>query len=237
MIPIIAVVAIFSLFTSVSVRMESYQGEIPHHKILTAEDFKDGRIISGSELAEETFWLQINKRLPPYLFRLLPDATVKDNQGAHNPSHRVGRIEISTGNPLRLIQSIEIRTQADASAFRRYFTVMDVNFDGFLDFAVIDEFGAKWGRQKYWLFDPHSRRYITNSLTEELHRLTHNGIALHPETKELEVRQFPEEIPRPKVMSDRYKIVKGHLVLKEIEELKNTPNGMKLVRKKVRGRL
>jgi hypothetical protein len=30
---------------------------------------------------------------------------------------------------------------------------LHVKFDGYLDLAVLNEFGAKWGRYKYWLWD------------------------------------------------------------------------------------
>jgi len=192
----------------------------------------------GAELEEETFWLQVNKKLPPYKFRLIPDAAVKDNSGANNPPHRVGRIEISTEKSPTPIQTIEVSTHAGVSNFRNGFTVIDVNLDGYLDIAVLDEFGAKWGRQNYWLFDKRSGRYVTNSLTKELCRITHNGIVPHPETKEIEVAHFPEQTPRPGKVSERYKIVRGHLVLTRTEEIRSTSKGLRIfIRKRVNGKM
>jgi len=210
----------------------------PGQKILTADDFKNRMITRGAELEEETFWLQVNKKLPPYKFRLIPDAAVKDNSGANNPPHRVGRIEISTEKSPTPIQTIEVSAHAGVSNFRSSFTVIDINLDGYLDIAVLDEFGAKWGRQNYWLFDKRSGRYVTNSLTKELYRITHNGIVPHPETKEIEVAHFPALIPRPGKVNERYKIVNGHLVLTRKEEIRSTSKGLRVfTRKRVNGKM
>src|SRR5215472_17122881 len=154
----IAAIAILFLFSSAYGRTASDQSQTQNtgQKILTADDFKDRMMIRGAELEEETFWLLVNKKLPPYKFRLIPDAAVKDNSGANNHPHRVGRIEISTEKSPTPIQTIEVSTRAGASNFRNSFTVIDVNLDGYLDIAVLDEFGAKWGRQNYWLFDKRS---------------------------------------------------------------------------------
>src|SRR5262249_21113136 len=210
----------------------------PGQKILTADDFKNRMITRGAELEEETFWLQVNKKLPPYKFRLIPDAAVKNNSGANNPPHRVGRIEISTEKSPTPIQTIEVSAHAGVSNFRSSFTVIDINLDGYLDIAVLDEFGAKWGRQKYWLFDKRSGRYVNNLLTRELYRITHNGIEPHPETKEIEVMQFPEETPRPGTVSERYKIVNGHLVLIRKEEIRSTSKGLRIfIWKRVNGKM
>jgi hypothetical protein len=212
------------------------QTQNPDRKILTAEDFEDVTIIRGSGREEETFWLQINKKLPPYQFRLIPDPTVNEPMGAY--PHRVGRIEISTGTPPTLIQTIDVITRAWINVFTARFKAIDINLDSFLDIAVLDDYGAKWGRQKFWLFDKRSGRFITNSLTEELHRITHNGIETHPETKEIEVSHFPEATPRPAKVSETYKIVKGHLVLMRAEEIKSTSSGLKVfIRKRVRGKM
>ena len=207
-------------------------------KILTADDFKNGRLIGGSPLEQETFWMQVGGNLAPYRFTLIPDKTVRDKPGAANPSHRVGRIVVSAADSDTILQVIEIYTRADASLFRALFRAVDVNLDGYLDIAVVDEFGAKWGRQKYWLYDAKRSRFITNSLTRELYRIAHNGIEPHPETNEIEVHHFPEQIPRPAKVAERYKIVKGHLLLVGSEEIRDSSGGLRLFfKKRIKGRM
>jgi len=228
----------FPAFAQGQTASDRSQTQNPDQRILTAEDFKNGRIIHGSGRVEETFWLQINKNFPPYQFRLIPDAAVNESPETGTLPHRVGRIEISTGNPPALIQTIDVSANASVSMFTAHFTAIDINFDSFLDIAVLDDFGAKWGRQKYWLFDKRSGRFITNSLTEELHRITNNGIESHPETKEIEVWHFPEPTPRPGAVSETYKIVNGHLVLIRAEEIRSTSGGLKVfIRKRVNGKM
>src|SRR5262245_4050618 len=117
------------------------QTQNPAQRILTAEDFEKVRIIRGSGRDEETFWLQINKKLSPYQFRLIPDAAVNESPKRATLLHRVGRIEISTGTPPALIQTIDVSTHASISMFTAYFTAVDINLDSFLDIAVLDDFG------------------------------------------------------------------------------------------------
>jgi len=196
------------------------------------------RLISYDVYCSHRYFIPVLFRVRSNSERLIPDAAVKDNSGANNPPHRVGRIEISTEKSPTPIQTIEVSTRAGVSNFRNSFSVIDVNLDGYLDIAVLDEFGAKWGRQNYWLFDKRSGRYVTNSLTKELCRITHNGIVPHPETKEIEVAHFPALIPRPGKVSERYKIVNGHLVLTRKEEIRSTSKGLRVfTRKRVNGKM
>ena len=204
--------------------------QAPGEKLLTAEDFEKFRIIDeGHDLDEETFWLQISKDLPPYKIRLVPIGSKEESLGADNPEHRVARIEISTGSPLRIVQTIDVDTRTAAIGFRDFFRVTDINFDGYLDIAVVDEFGAKWVRQKFWLFDKDSRRFITNSLTADLYRLTDNKIDLHPETREITVSNL--RVP-PAIQSRTYKVGEEHLELVGIEAIEPTDTGIRIYKKR-----
>jgi hypothetical protein len=176
-------------------------------KILTAADFNEGR----REGATNDFWLQIHPQHSPLHLRL----TVA--QGS-------GRIEIS---PSR--QTLSIKTQLDASNFVRLFTVVDVNFDGYLDLAAVTAAGAQWGRLHCWIYEPKTRRYVTSALTRELALLTHNGIAANAATKELIVSQFPPATPRPGTLSETYQIANGHLLLVKREFIRETRAGLEVV--------
>jgi len=202
----------------------------PGEEILTAEDFEEFRMIEGPQMDEETFWLKISDKLPPYQFRIIPLAPEKPRPEGAFSEHPVGRIEISTGSPLRLVQTIQVDTLFDASELRHGFQAMDINFDGYTDIAVVDEGGAKWVRQKFWLFDQKTGRFITNSLTDDLHRLSDNGLDLDENNKEITAKQLTVT---PGIQSRIYRIKNGHLELVGWEETEPTDTGMRIFVKRL----
>src|SRR5262245_10472664 len=111
----------------------------PIEEILTAEDFDEFRMIDGPQMDEETFLLDVSDRLPPFQFRIIPLAAEKPRPENEFSQHPVGRIEISTGDPVRLVQTIKVDTLRDADELRHGFQVMDINFDGYADIAVVDD--------------------------------------------------------------------------------------------------
>jgi hypothetical protein len=98
--------------------------------------------------------------------------------------------------------------------FTQQFQAKDINFDGYLDIATLDDYGAKWSGFNYWLFDKRSGRFITNSLTTELRTLEFNEMTLYPETKEIHTTQIPSVCLAKKI----HKVVNGRLVLMYSEE-------------------
>jgi hypothetical protein len=202
----------------------------PDEEILTAEDFEDFRMIEGPQMDEETFLLKVSDKLPPYQFRIVPLPPKKDRAEDEWAEHPVGRIEISAGDPLRVVQTIQVDTRADAGDLRHFFQVMDINFDGYLDVAVVDDWGAKWVRQKFWLFDQKTGRFITNSLTDDLHRLGDNGLDLDENNKEITAKQLTVT---PGIQSRIYRIKNGHLELVGWEETEPTDTGMRIFVKRL----
>jgi hypothetical protein len=82
------------------------------------------------------------------------------------PSH-AGDIEVAScqdGKRLQLLPIIAYQ----ALNFGASFQVDDFNFDGYLDFSVLTEFGAKFGSRSYWVYDPDSGLFVQNELTREL---------------------------------------------------------------------
>lgn len=74
-------------------------------------------------------------------------------------------------------QTLPFRTEMqDLTLMRCWFTVMDVNFDGYLDIAAVTDFGAKWQRKHYWVFDKRTGKYTGNRLTRQLGKLAANTI-------------------------------------------------------------
>ena len=181
-----------------------------------------GRVVHGTESEELTLRVQIGKRTPAYRFRLV--ATPGTNESS--PFECLARIEIS--NSVSVVQTIETHTSVGCGLFGEHFATVDINFDGFLDIAVLDDFGAKWGSHQYWMFDQRSGRYVSNALTNELRQLAHNGIEFRRKTKDIEVTYFPEQIRQPKVLREVYRVDGGHLVLIRIEEIRASAKGLRL---------
>ena len=194
-------------------------------KVLTAEDFiydhGANQIDRGSGREEVSFLIEINPELPPYRFRLIPDPSALANcddprwsDRCREDHPRVGWIEISTNGDPAILQTIEVGSYAWASMFTRRFQAKDINFDGYLDIAVLDGYGAKWSSYNYWLFDKRSGHFITNSLTRELRKLNFNEMTLYPETKEIHTTHLPSVCFGKKI----HKVVDGRLVLMYSEE-------------------
>ena len=154
--------------------------------------------------------VQVSPKLPAYRFVLTPDFA--DNNSPGGPQH-IGRIDIFKGNSKQVLQSIDVEG-AHGSWFTESFHPVDINFDGYLDFAVVYEVGGKYSRESYWLFEPGSGRYITNALTAELRELTYRELTLEPQKKEIRLAHFIG------VCLDSWEIFRvenGHLILMESE--------------------
>jgi hypothetical protein len=215
----------------------SAQGKESHghdQKALTAEDFKDGKANPKDGSQAVTFLIQINGKLPPYKIRVIPDLTDHSSGGKDPRLHHVGRIVISSEMPSSKDQVIEVETFAVSDMLVRFFKAEDINFDGYLDIAVVNEYGAKWGRYKYWLFDKKSGRFVTNRLTRKLGELSYNTIDLNSNARKIKIGFFYGVCPQ----SRTYRILKGELVLMEAEERECEMNGAKvLIKRRINGKL
>lgn len=147
----------------------------------------------------------------------------------------VGRIDIFAGNSSKVLQSIDVEG-TDPHWFQESFHTLDINFDGYQDFAVVYEVGGKWSSDSYWLFDPRSGRYITNALTAELKELMPLELKVDAQKKEIRISFFSGPCPSS---FEIYRIENGHLVLMESEIHSATKPGRCLVekRKRIDGKL
>ncbi len=154
--------------------------------------------------------IQVSPKLPPYRFVLTPDLVTDDSsQGTRH----IGQIEVFKGNSKMALQSLDVEG-SDPDWFIKSFHPVDINFDGYLDFAVLYEVGGKWSSESYWLFDPGSGRFVTNALTADLRQLNHNGLTLHPKKKEIRIALF---IGVCLNSFEIFRVENGHLVLLESE--------------------
>jgi hypothetical protein len=164
--------------------------------------------VLGSNVVERV--VHVSSKLPSYRFVLTPDFAA---HRATLDADAIGRIDISLKNSKTVMQTIAVET-SDASWLTTTFHTLDINFDGYEDFAVMHVTGGKWHSESYWLFDPGSGRYITNALTAELRQLEHNGLTLDPRKREVRIQHFIGVCTNS---FEIYRVENGHLVLMESE--------------------
>lgn len=141
--------------------------------------------------------VQINTEVPDYVFFLTPDSVSISSEYLNS----------------RQVVQIEQEWPTDPA---ENFTVHDINFDGYLDFAIAERGGAKWGIYHYWVFDKSSGQFISNWLTEKLGQFKHNGIYPKAESKEIRVDYL---IAGEGLASESYKIEGDRLILVETVDM------------------
>src|SRR5262245_629264 len=205
--------------------------QTPGQQVLTAEDFKERKVDFDSSLEAKTFLIQINRTLPPYQIRLIPDLSSYNSSKEYLRPVHVGQIVIQ--KPASKAQTIEVEAIAGGKMFLGYFKAEDINFDGYLDLAILNEFGAKWVKYKYWLFDKKTGRFVANRLTGKLGRLSYSNIDLNSKTKEIKIGFFYGVCPQ----SRTYHILNGGLVLTEVEERECEADGSKIrIKRRINGK-
>lgn len=150
----------------------------------TSEDFSQNRVprCSGNPAGTGpiTLLVQIGPQLPPYQFTLISNPV----PSAPGVAHSIGRIEISKPGASAPLQTIEARSIWDYGLCD-FFSASDVNFDGYLDISFVREGGGKWGSRDYFVFDPHSGRFVANDFARQLGQVRENGIQLDAKAREI----------------------------------------------------
>lgn len=113
--------------------------------------------IIGLVPKEQTIQAVIDPRRPPYQIRI-----VGMKEG--DLGYKVGRVEITrTGDHPRLIQTIRLDVDHSQHPYRdaEYFTVADINGDGYQDIQILIWYGAT-GNSGYdiWLYDPRTEVFV-----------------------------------------------------------------------------
>lgn len=120
-----------------------------------------------------------------------------------------GEIEVAQCSDGRRLQLLTIMASQPIN-FSATFTTSDVDFDGYLDFSVLAEYGGTFGAQSWWLYDPASGRFVQNELTRELRKLGNNGYHLDPRKHEIIIESLLANCPS---LVDRYHLEGDHLVM------------------------
>ena len=128
--------------------------------------------------------------------------------GSSNDDVHAGDIEVSRCSDGRRLQLLAISAGQPIN-FGRTFRASDVNFDGYLDFSVLGEFGAKWGRQLWWVYEPARGRFVRNELTTELGQLRNNGYQIDSKRHEIRIQSLMAGCPS---LETRYHLEGTHLI-------------------------
>jgi hypothetical protein len=103
----------------------------------------------------------------------------------------------------------EITEATQPIDFAATFGASDINFDGYLDFSVLGEFGAKFGSQLWWIYEPATSSFVQNELTRELGELRTNGYQIAPKKHEIIAESLMAGCPS---LVTRYRVVDNHLI-------------------------
>jgi len=120
-----------------------------------------------------------------------------------------GDIEVARCSDGRRLQLLAIMASQPIN-FPATFATSDINFDGYLDFSVLAEFGATFGAQSWWIYDPASGRFVQNELTRQLRKLGNNGYHLDPKKREIIIEGLLAICP---ALVDRYRLEGDRLVM------------------------
>jgi len=196
-------------------RLRQTRGE----KVVTADDFLKGRVERGSG-KELTLRVSIRTGLPPYTIRIVPNPAATSVSG--NTPQNAGRIEISKDGSNTIDQTIDVESFGDGAMLVNYFTMEDINFDGYLDIGTLYEFGAKWGAYNFLVFDPPSGRFISNDFTRQLEGIKANKRKLDPEHKTIHFSFLTAGEGR---IGETYEVANGTLILTLFEDRRKSKDG------------
>jgi hypothetical protein len=201
---------------------------------LTVFGPKDSLNQAGLELENKDLRVRVNAKGPDLHVQVAPDLSWKQTT---NAAQRVGWIRVFSCEDGSLLQSLEVESLAGPELFLRFFQVGDINFDGYVDVAVLSESGAQWGRQQWWVFSPAEGKFISNEFTEAIGKVTANGLVLDPEKRQVLAGHLTQ-LTGCGDTKDIYGVEQDRLVEVHAEEVAVSPRGCTLTtRDRVNGQM
>jgi hypothetical protein len=150
---------------------------------------------------------------------------------------RVGWIRVFSCETGAWVQSLEIESSSSPEQFLRWFEARGVNFDGYLDIAVVREFGAKWGRQTWWVFSPALGKFVSDEFTKALGQVSANGLVLDAARRDI-IAGHLTSLTGCGATRDIYHVEQGRLVPIHKEDISLRPDGCTLTaRDRVNGQM
>lgn len=189
-------------------------------------------LTGGNALGGTSFRLSVRAGIPAFrltLRRFEPSA-------ADHLAH-IADIEVARCRDGSNIQTLPV-VGYDQELAARSLHAKDINFDGYLDIGVLVEYGAKWGSESFWVFDPPTGRFIKNGLTRQLRAMKPNGYEFDSQKHEIRIPHLTE--PWCRNTEDRYTVeAPNRLLLMHSEGAEGVPgDGCKVVvRDRISGRM
>jgi len=153
-----------------------------------------------------------------------------------DPNVRVhsGDIEVARCSDGQRVQVIAV-TSYPVFDVLTTFHARDINFDGYLDLAVLWDFGGKWGSESWRVFDPGQGKFVQNELTRQLRELKAADYQFDPQKREISTRYLSEPWGCGGT-GNRYRVEENRLVLVHEEAVSSRPSGCTVtVRDRVNG--
>lgn len=186
---------------------------------------KDSLNQADLQVENKDLRVRVSEKGPELHLRLEPDREWKPAIG--NGVQRTGWIRVLSCDSGALLQSLAVESMGDPEHFLRFFEVKDVDFDGYLDFAVLREYGAKWASQTWWVFSPASGTFISNDFTKALGRVSANGLVLDAARHDI-IAPHLTTMTGCGGTRDIYHVEDGRLVLIHKEDVDAGPEGCTL---------
>jgi len=162
--------------------------------------------------------LTVNPKVAPFRITIRPIRVLKDSQTDFVHTADIEVASCRDGKRLQLLPVTSWETPNFASTFH----AEDVNFDGYLDFAMVAEFGALFHKDWWWVYDPDSAKFVNNDLTRVLSALSANEIVIDSQNKQIIARQVSASCGRTQ---DRYRVIDDTLVFQHQEVADFRPGG------------
>jgi hypothetical protein len=177
------------------------------------------QVLNGSNaLAGTSFHLSVRAGVPAFRLTLRRRAPGNADHAVH-----VADIDVARCSEGRKVQTLPI-VGYDQELTARSLHAQDINFDGFLDIGVLVEYGAKWGSESFWVFDPAAGKFIENDLTRQLRELKPNRYEFDAGKQEIRIPHLTE--PWCRNTEHRYTVEDyDRLVLIHSEEARGIPGG------------
>jgi hypothetical protein len=144
----------------------------------------------------------------------------------NSPFVHAGDIEVAKCSDGIRLQLLDIQASQSVN-FVNSFRTQDVNFDGYLDFAVLAEFGGAWGSEWWWVYDPQAGKFVKNNLTGDLRALKAAEIRVDSKKHEIATRYLTEPWGCGST-GDRYRVVNGRLLIVHKEAPKAVEGGCRV---------
>lgn len=139
-----------------------------------------------------------------------------------------GDIEVARCRDGTRLQLIALMAWQSDVYFASSFHAQDINFDGYLDFAVLAEFGGTWGSEWWWVYDPTAGRFVQNELTRDLRGLKAAECDIDPKKQEIMTRYTTERWGCGST-GDRYRVANNRLMIVHKEVPKAAENGCRVI--------